>query len=171
MAEAELSPELRSLLNTARQLPPDLTRQVADYAGFLLSRHGNRAEAEGADEQDAACDEESPEWTPTATQRAVIRDQILSDPSASDHEIARRVRVATHGQCSRGPVKAVRLDMMNRDEIAGKPWGTYTPYSVASGGNRWLPTGHMVSQDEFARRRAAGEFPDFQPQDGSGGGR
>lgn len=169
---AELSPELTALVGAARGLTPEQVRQVTHYAEELGKQHAappvdESTEWSEEDMRDLAAasirefearhpDEDWAE-AQNPEKRGVIRAAILADPDASDHGIARRVRM------SRGLVKSVRLEMMDRDEIPGKPWGRYAPYGSASGGNHWLSDGSMINQDEFNRRRARGLYPEYRP--------
>ena len=53
MTTTELTPELTGLLDAARKLPPELVRQVTDFAAFLRSRQNGAVDYSDAwSEQD-----------------------------------------------------------------------------------------------------------------------
>jgi len=54
----ELTPELTALVNTARVLPPELVRQVADFAEFLRAKRA----ALPIDESDEWSEEDLRDW-------------------------------------------------------------------------------------------------------------
>ena len=66
MSTATLSPELDALVNVARALPPELVRQVADFAEFLGKKHA----APPVNESDAWSDDDLRDWTRTSAEAA-----------------------------------------------------------------------------------------------------
>jgi hypothetical protein len=56
MNATDMTPELKELVTAARELPPDLIRQVADFAEFIGSKHFKFAFEEVMDVDDDEVD-------------------------------------------------------------------------------------------------------------------
>lgn len=65
MTTSELSPELAQLFDSARTLPRELVRQVADFAEFLGRKHA----AKPIDESDSWGEDDLRDWTKAAAAR------------------------------------------------------------------------------------------------------
>jgi aminoglycoside phosphotransferase (APT) family kinase protein len=66
MNSTTLTPELDALVSAARTLPPELVRQVADFAEFLGKKHS----APAVDESDAWSDEDLHDFARASAQVA-----------------------------------------------------------------------------------------------------
>ena len=75
MDATTLTPELDALVSVARTLPPELVRQVADFAEFLGKKH-----AAPVDESDAWSEEDLRDWTRHACRRLDEIPPAEADP-------------------------------------------------------------------------------------------